>query len=554
MRALNEQEQLRAATTAELGDCEQEYSRLAQHQSGLVRLLDQIEVHIQDGVCPTCGVNHYTKARLLERIHAQKEARPVHIEEIAERCRRLRGSLEEIDDRLASLGREVEALRKAQEDMSRKLADGRRVVAEFEQLLSQAGLMVSGPDLLNTLNSSLAKETAIQAETQARLRELNQEEERIDAAIRELRRSQGEKRADGDRISAAIVAYEKQIETLRSDARKMSFSLDMSVADHASETQKWTSVKPQAELRIRELTAQRDAYQREMAQIDALHNDAAKRADAVRAEVDMLDQQIGDYLGLARGLLLPDDLDLRRISEERERVVRSKDTLERLLLKALTLERALEASLRSAERSKLDHEAQATQQGISAAEAELRQIDEATRWFTRAKDILERENSEAIRNHVRAYGPLATLLQQRLRPVYGFGGVRLDPVSDEIRVLVDWGGRELKPTDYFSDSQKQILMLCLFLSGRLTQTWSGFSPILLDDPVTHFDDLNAYGFVELVRGIISSSPGRRQFFISTCEERLFELMRQKLRSSRNEARFYRFEAITSDGPIVTSVD
>ena len=95
-------------------------------------------------------------------------------------------------------------------------------------------------------------------------------------------------------------------------------------------------------------------------------------------------------------------------------------------------------------------------------------------------------------------------------------------------------------------------MLSLFLAGRLTQTWSGFAPILMDDPVTHFDDLNAFGFVELIRGLVSTSPGRRQFFISTCEHRLFDLMLKKFSSLEGGARFYRFESIGRDGPVVHS--
>jgi len=75
------------------------------------------------------------------------------------------------------------------------------------------------------------------------------------------------------------------------------------------------------------------------------------------------------------------------------------------------------------------------------------------------------------------------------------------------------------------------------MPGRLTQTWSGFAAILLDDPVTHFDDLNAFGFVELIRGLVSTFPGKRQFFISTCEERLFELIRQKFGKQANAAWF-----------------
>jgi hypothetical protein len=40
----------------------------------------------------------------------------------------------------------------------------------------------------------------------------------------------------------------------------------------------------------------------------------------------------------------------------------------------------------------------------------------------------------------------------------------------------------------------------------------------------------AYGFVELIRGTISTSPNERQFIISTCEQRLFDLMQRKFRN------------------------
>lgn len=136
--------------------------------------------------------------------------------------------------------------------------------------------------------------------------------------------------------------------------------------------------------------------------------------------------------------------------------------------------------------------------------------------------------------------------------MYGFGEVQLKAMGSEAAVQVEWVNKNLQvpPTDFFSDSQKQILMLSIFLAGGLRQNWSGFSPVLLDDPVTHFDDLNAYGFVELVRGIVSSHPHDWQFFISTCEERLFSLMRRKFERVEGGAKFYEFMGMSDTGPII----
>ena len=86
--------------------------------------------------------------------------------------------------------------------------------------------------------------------------------------------------------------------------------------------------------------------------------------------------------------------------------------------------------------------------------------------------------------------------------------------------------------------------------SAITQTWSSFGPILLDDPVTHFDDLNAYAFIEFIEGLLmDNEPGEGyQFIVSICEERLFDLMLQKLSGLNRRAVFYVFESIGKNGP------
>ena len=88
------------------------------------------------------------------------------------------------------------------------------------------------------------------------------------------------------------------------------------------------------------------------------------------------------------------------------------------------------------------------------------------------------------------------------------------------------------------------------MSAALTQTWSSFSPILLDDPVVHFDDLNAYALLELIREFTVQSKGERQFILSTCEERLFRLMQQKFSKMDAKSIFYEFESLGKEGPKV----
>ena len=138
-------------------------------------------------------------------------------------------------------------------------------------------------------------------------------------------------------------------------------------------------------------------------------------------------------------------------------------------------------------------------------------------------------------------------------PVYGFGEIEISSKDSAIGIRVHRKGETLRPTDFFSQSQVQTLVLGLFLTACSSQTWSGFSSIMMDDPVTHFDDLNTYALLDLILGLQSSPEGERQFVISTCDEKLLQLARHKFRHMGPAAKFYRFQAIGAEGPMVSEI-
>ena len=165
--------------------------------------------------------------------------------------------------------------------------------------------------------------------------------------------------------------------------------------------------------------------------------------------------------------------------------------------------------------------------------------------------VLERR--KWIEDYINKYGPLSTTIQQRLRSVFGFGDIVLSAGEGAINVKVERNNKYHIPCDYFSESQIQILILSLFLSAGLTQTWSAFSPIILDDPVTHFDDMNSYSFIDLLRGIVNNLENKPQFLISLSNERLFRLMMEKLKNINGKAIFYEFKSIGKTGHVFKQV-
>ena len=150
-------------------------------------------------------------------------------------------------------------------------------------------------------------------------------------------------------------------------------------------------------------------------------------------------------------------------------------------------------------------------------------------YFTKLSRLVSSQQNEAIADFTSEYGPRTSIIQRRLRSVYGFDDIEIQSHESTISVRVKRHGEELRPTDYFSQSQQQTLLLGLFLTACISQTWSGFGPVFMDDPVTHFDDLNTYAFLDLIVGLLDSDYGKRQFIISTCDEKLLQLARQKFR-------------------------
>jgi DNA repair exonuclease SbcCD ATPase subunit len=91
----------------ELAAWEQKYEAFSADRVELTRLLDELEAHVKNGICPTCGVDHKSKTALIQRIHGQKQARPPSVEELAKRCAELRNVLKQDTTSLATATRNL---------------------------------------------------------------------------------------------------------------------------------------------------------------------------------------------------------------------------------------------------------------------------------------------------------------------------------------------------------------------------------------------------------------------------------------------------------------
>ena len=530
---------------------EPEYERAIAAQAEIETLLDSIQRHVHDDSCPLCGSQFESVDKLLASIRRRREStsqysdfttdyqRLVEAESQAtDRLRvgaaevamaeqaveELQGTLQATNQRLQSFDDHVgSALGECHQDVVelREVLE-RRQEAISDDVRSGEAVAETARVHLTALQSSLAEDTARRKLSQDRLGELEcaiqdiadskraltaqvdltlPGVEDVESALAEetgtvegsrddltvlVRRLRAERQASGD----AAAALSKRRQTLSETRRQLVVTLGKLNEANSSFRQK-----------LRDLGASDDGDR-----LDRVIRKETGRSDAIRAVA-------------AKGRIVVEAL---RAKALRKRLLETRQQLERVGDESGACEELLDR--------------------VRAAVAVCKSIEA----------LLKRERESAIEKHIAAYGPLITMIQQRLRSVYGFGEVQLEAHGGEARVRVEWRNKSVQvpPSDFFSESQKQILMLSIFVAGSLRQNWSGFAPVLLDDPVTHFDDLNSYAFVELIRGMVATAPYRWQFVVSTCEQRLFDLMRRKFSRLAPGAIFYEFLGMTKRGPII----
>lgn len=527
-----------------------DYERVVSAQTDLETLLDRIQTHVRDEACPLCGSQFESVEALLGQIRRRREAASPFLE-VTTRHHALLAAETHASDLVRVIAAEVAGSRSSVQELAALLKNAEDRVATFAKRLGQAQF----------------SETEIQAPRQplgGRVQELSERltplERAAQEAEEELRRIEDAQRTEVAKravVAERIAALERSVGELRDrtvalDARIAQVSGGDEAFDAATQLQVIEKAIEANASSIERLNATHREESEKSTILVERRRELDKRRAQLVADIAALNKQISEFRQELRALELRDDARTEQLEAVSVRETARSSALLDITARGAMIITALrdrDARLDLAEKRRT---LASLDEGIQTAERRKQNINAGVSTCSAIDKLLKAERQTAIQSHIDAYGPMITMIQQRLRSVFGFGGVHLEAQGGEAKVRVEWRRKSVQvtPTDFFSDSQKQILMLSIFLAGGLRQNWSGFAPVLLDDPVTHFDDLNAYGFVELIRGIISTSPNEWQFIISTCEQRLFDLMQKKFSKLDSGSIFYEFIGLTDKGPIV----
>lgn len=83
-----------------------------------------------------------------------------------------------------------------------------------------------------------------------------------------------------------------------------------------------------------------------------------------------------------------------------------------------------------------------------------------------------------------------------------------------------------RPEWYFSTAQLNTVAFSSFFGRALTANNLTFRTIFIDDPISHFDDMNMLGFSDMIRSIIESTDC--QIIMSTHDRKIYNILRRKL--------------------------
>lgn len=541
-----------AAQGAVVTGIEQQLKDAKKDADKLKSLVAELRAHIKGSECLLCGHDHGSQQELLAAVDSRGEQADI-VMRMSESFVTAREKFRELESQVQT----YKATLAVAEDLAKKALGEKDVyskqLAEANLVFSSVGLSIDealgSNSLLELSAQSLGEERLAQEVANSARATLEELKSQVHTAQQVYESAESERKSiirliedSKQRLNELLAEAQTGGVNLANGAEALQHSLEerefrLAVASAVSNESVATLESARAAQKVLESQARaaKEAQQlslRAVQHIRALMQFRIGELSAAGLEDDATEVQVANMLQAVQARELAALAFRDRVAE----------------LEVATDTAATSAAFQSI-RARID----ANERDAKKAEAQFELLEPWIKYFEGVSGLLSGQQALATEHFTTDYGPRTEMIQQRLRPVYGFDGVAVTSKDSAIQIHIRRNGENLRPTDFFSQSQIQTLVLGLFLTACSSQTWSGFSSIMMDDPVTHFDNLNTYALLDLILGLQSTSDGGRQFVISTCDEKLLQLARHKFRHLGSAAKFYRFSAIGAEGPMVAEL-
>jgi len=524
---------------------------LQQNQSELRTLLDNIERHILNNICPVCGTEHKSREELIEKLKFQRGIQLKGIQEALKLLEDVNAKTNELEKHVSDLQLKLKQSEQKLAETQKELLDMEERIKTYEEKAISLDIAITPENSLDVIDS---KKKKVLEQITIKQQELFAQKNKTEMLQKELTTLVNQQESLVQNLQI-IKSKQDQltlvISQISNDALTRQVSLELKKEMIQEELTKTNNNFEDLHKQIEIQRSKNQNLEKDISSILSKKNVLEREIQELDDEILNSRKYIEEVESLINRLKLNLDIDIKQIIVLKKEFMELLSSLDSLQNEVTNFEIALDSVETSAALAKIQHDIKNINKQIQDLREKQDRLKSWVSYFGIIYKELEFLQNQVLKEYTEKYGPLTSTIQSRLRSVYGFGDIRIHPENGGIAVRVDREGeKDISPSDYFSESQIQIVMLSLFLSATLTQTWSSFAPILLDDPVGHFDDLNAYSFLDLIKGVITESSGQHQFIISTCEERLFRLMLQKFNRMNSRAIFYVFESIGENGPKV----
>lgn len=548
-----------AAQKKSFDDIMQQYEKQKKHvdylqhdQAELETLLDNITRHISDKSCPVCGTFHQSKEDLIEKVKIRRASQPQEIKHALEKLERLGAEVKVKKTDVSNIEKALGETQRQCNSTRENLLAIENSIKLFEDSVKEFELSIYDEKIFSCINMEKNELIDSKKKLQSEFNKLKEQEKKMKLESQSLKKLQLSITKEVKTQESRERRSKEAIEKIKNEAliRKLSIETKPKMAN-----EELIKVKKEIEDIKKALKETINIINKEQSKKSILKkkiDDITIDERAINKEKEELDIYVDETQGFCKRFNFTPKVKVDEISacknELNAKLLQAKALKEEIV----DLEITLDAAQTSATVARLQDEIKNIQDSLVKIENDQNNFKIWTLTFRHANKDLLKIKSDTFGEYINRYGPLTSNIQKRLRSVYGFGSIRLIPEKSGIVVKVERKDQKnITPTDYFSESEIQIVLLSLFLSASLTQTWSSFAPVLLDDPVTHFDDLNAYAFLDFIRGNMIGKSKKSQFIISTCDERLFRLMKQKFNKAPFSTIFYNIESIGENGPKIT---
>lgn len=159
---------------------------------------------------------------------------------------------------------------------------------------------------------------------------------------------------------------------------------------------------------------------------------------------------------------------------------------------------------------------EALQQEVTPLSNRLAYMRERLGAAQHARKCFHQSYVEVSGRQIDNLGRVVNPLFARMHANRVFDRINFGQIDDPLRWLADAGSQELDPGKDFSQGQRQDLALALFLARARSLGGTFF----LDEPVTHLDDLNRVGLLDIFRATVLESSKSLNLVVTTASKPL----------------------------------